>query len=103
MNILWVIFYAIGQILIVVNGKVLSKSSSHLVTLDASEYYCNGFFIFSELPTFALFDPSYLFDRKRGFGPVVYIKKLFGGNLDFPKIKKLKQVWSDIHESAQKG
>ena len=44
LNILWVIFYAIGQILIVVNGKVLNKSSSQLVTLVVVQIYkCSGF------------------------------------------------------------
>ena len=28
--------------------------------------------------------------------PVVYVIKLFGGNLDFPKIKKLKNASSDV-------
>ena len=27
---------------------------------------------------------------------VVYVKKVFGGNLDFPKIKILKKVCSDV-------
>ena len=32
---------------------------------------------------------------------VIDVIRLFGGNLDFPKIKKLKNVWSES-ETAQK-
>ena len=37
LNLLWQINFAIGQIFIVVNGRILSKLSSDLVTLVASE------------------------------------------------------------------
>ena len=33
LNVLWPLFYSVGQIFIVVNGQILKKQSNHLVTL----------------------------------------------------------------------
>ena len=43
-NLLRQIFYTIGQTFIVLNGQILNKWSSHLVTLDGAYFTCNQFY-----------------------------------------------------------